>query len=234
VPYLNCPSCALMLYSASMYSTRDACPSCGRTLAGATAQRASRTRSLVRSGGGRFKVPGGPAAPAAARRVLAELAVPTQAPREELRLLVSELVTNSVKHAPAGPDASLDLRVGVSDGGVRVEVSDEGDGFQPSRVGPSQDLTSGWGLYLVNALADRWGAQDKPTRVWFELRWRRGHPEPRHPIPAGRPQLAAVRDALSRLADPAGMRDPPSQQRRRQGRFDESRTQAWLRQLKRD
>lgn len=235
MPYLNCPSCKLRLYSASGYSTLDACPGCGRTLAGATAQRASPSGSLVRSGGQRFRLTGGPAAPAAARRALRELAVPTQAPRDKLELLVSELVTNSVKYAPAGPDAWLDLHVAVSDRGVRVEVSDDGDGFQPARVGPNRDLTSGWGLYLVDALADRWGvARDKRTRAWFELCGWRGRPQLRDSSPAPRPQIAAARDALSRLTGPAGMRGSRSPQRWRQDRLDASRIQDWLRQLNRD
>jgi anti-sigma regulatory factor (Ser/Thr protein kinase) len=236
VPYLNCPSCGLTLYSAAAYSTKDVCPRCGRALSRAAAQRPSRPVSLVRAGEHRFRLSGGPAAPAAARQALGELAVPTQAPHGKLGLLVSELVTNSVKYAPAGPAASLDLHVGVSDGAMRVEVSDDGDGFQPGRLGPKRDLTSGWGLYLVDALADRWGvAQDKPTRVWFELRWRRGRTALRDSTPPPRPQVAAVRDALNRLAGPAGMRHSRSlQQRRQQGRLDQARIQDWLRRLRRD
>ena len=233
MPYVTCPNCGLRLHSSAGYSTIDACPSCGRTLAGTTARRSPR-ESLVRSGGHRFRFSGGAAAPAAARRSLVELAVTAHASREELGLLVSELVTNSVKYGPAGPDDSLDLFVGATAGGLRVEVSDDGDGFQPARVGPNRDLTSGWGLYLVDALADRWGvAQGKPTRVWFELRWKSGRPEPRDPTPACRAQLAAARSALSWLARPAGMRGPRSQQRQRQDRHDEALIQDWLRQRKR-
>jgi len=237
VPYLNCPNCGLTLYSAAAYSTTDVCPRCERALAGATAQRASRRGSLARSDRRRFRLSGGPAAPSAARHALFELAVPRQAPRERLRLLVSELVTNSVQHAPTGPDASLDMLVlvGASDGGIRVEVSDAGDGFHPARLGPDRDLTSGWGLYLVDALADRWGvARGKPTRVWFELRWPRGDSSPRHSTPARRPQVAAARAALSRLARPGRVRDSPPPQRRQQGRLDEARIQDWLRRLQRD
>jgi anti-sigma regulatory factor (Ser/Thr protein kinase) len=232
VPYLSCPACGLRLYSAAAYSTTDGCPGCGRMLAGATARR-SPCGSPVGSGAHTFRLTGGPAAPAAARRALVELAA--QARREELGLLVSELVTNSVKHAQVGPDGSIDLLVGVSDGGLRVEVSDDGHGFRPARVGPAGDLTCGWGLYLVDALADGWGvAPGKPTRVWFELRWGCDRVEPPDPIPARGPQLAAARDALNRLARPTGRRGPRPQQHGRQGRLDESRIQDWLRQLNRD
>jgi anti-sigma regulatory factor (Ser/Thr protein kinase) len=234
VPYLTCPACGLRLYSAAAYSTTDACPGCGRTLAGATTRPPS-YRSQVQPGTHRFRLTGGPAAPAAARRALVELAAPAQARREEVGLLVSELVTNSVKHGPAGRDGFIDLLLGVSDGGLRVEVSDDGQGFRPAPIGPAGDLTSGWGLYLVDALADGWGvARGNPTRVWFELRWERERTKPPDPTAARSPQLAAARDALNRLARPAGMRGPRSAHHARQGRLDESRIQDWLRQLNRD
>ena len=85
---------------------------------------------------------------------------------EDLRLLVSELVTNSVRHT--GSDR-IGLEVWSSDSVVRVLVSDYGAGFDVS--GPPQPReTSGWGLFMVNRLADRWGVEcDDVTRVWFEF-----------------------------------------------------------------
>lgn len=89
---------------------------------------------------------------------------------EDLRLLVSELVTNSVRHAGLGPSQTIELKVTLSDETVRVEVNDPGGGFEPSpRTAHSQD-DSGWGLYLVSRLSDRWGVtSDGVTRVWFEV-----------------------------------------------------------------
>ncbi|MBA3690079.1 MAG: ATP-binding protein [Actinobacteria bacterium] len=89
---------------------------------------------------------------------------------EDLRLLVSELVTNSVRHGGLGGSQTIHLRVKLSGDTVRVEVNDHGGGFEPSpRTAQSQD-ESGWGLYLVSRLADRWGVtSDGVTQVWFEL-----------------------------------------------------------------
>ena len=72
---------------------------------------------------------GGPQAVAAARHAIEELADREALPRvDDLRLLVSELVTNSVLHGGAGPDDRVELRVGRPDSGVRVEVRDHGSG----------------------------------------------------------------------------------------------------------
>lgn len=88
---------------------------------------------------------------------------------ETLRLLVTELVTNSVKHTGA---ETVELTVLVGSSSVRTEVTDAGPGFDPAKTGsPSSDHT-GWGLFLVERLAERWGV-DKDggaTKVWFELR----------------------------------------------------------------
>jgi anti-sigma regulatory factor (Ser/Thr protein kinase) len=85
---------------------------------------------------------------------------------EDLRLLVSELVTNSLRHTGS---TRIGLEVWSSDAVVRVLVSDYGAGFDVS--GPPQPReTSGWGLFMVNRLADRWGVEcDDVTRVWFEF-----------------------------------------------------------------
>jgi anti-sigma regulatory factor (Ser/Thr protein kinase) len=113
----------------------------------------------------------GPQAPAEARRSLDGLG-PHVDPRllARLRLLVSELVTNSVRHAGTGEDDPIYLRVDPSPGSVRVEVVDKGDGFDPPRQHPDPERASGWGLFLVDRIADRWGVRvDGNTRVWFEL-----------------------------------------------------------------
>jgi anti-sigma regulatory factor (Ser/Thr protein kinase) len=112
----------------------------------------------------------GPGAAAKARRGLARLRGDLDAPlMETLRLLVTELVTNSVKHTRA---STVELTVLVGNSSVRTEVTDAGPGFDPAKTGsPSNDHT-GWGLFLVERLAERWGV-DKDggaTKVWFELR----------------------------------------------------------------
>ena len=89
---------------------------------------------------------------------------------DDLRLLVSELVTNSVRHAAAQPDSCVGLDVTLGGGVLRVEASDAGGGFEPSPRAPGQAQDSGWGLYLVDRIADRWGvARSDGTTVWFEI-----------------------------------------------------------------
>ena len=86
---------------------------------------------------------------------------------DDVRLLVNELVTNSVKF---GGEGQIQLRVSGSGKSVRVEVHDEGPGFAPPARKPTMEDTSGRGLFLVDALADRWGVSlDGTTCVWFEI-----------------------------------------------------------------
>ncbi len=87
---------------------------------------------------------------------------------DDLRLVVSELVSNSIRHSTGDPDALIRLRVWMSAEAVRIEAADTGRGFDPM-VRPSQS-GSGWGLLLVGRLATRWGvaASDAGTTVWFE------------------------------------------------------------------
>ena len=117
-----------------------------------------------------LRLGGGPDAAATARGALARLRADIDPPlMETLRLLVTELVTNSVKHSQ---DDRLCLRVLVGPSSVWTEVTDEGPGFDPANTGAPRADRSGWGLFLVERLADRWGAthESGATKVWFELR----------------------------------------------------------------
>jgi anti-sigma regulatory factor (Ser/Thr protein kinase) len=113
----------------------------------------------------------GPRAPAEARRSLgARLERVDPEVMEKLRLLVSELVSNSVRHAGLDEEDLIRLSVWERADRVRVEVTDPGDGFKPPLPDPDPLNPSGWGLYLVDRLADRWGvATNGETRVWFEV-----------------------------------------------------------------
>ena len=53
---------------------------------------------------------------------------------------------------------------------VRVEVHDDGPGFEPPATPPPEDADAGWGLFLVEQLADAWGVGDGGKGVWFEIR----------------------------------------------------------------
>lgn len=88
----------------------------------------------------------------------------------ELRLLVTELLTNSVRHG-AGDQGWITLEVEIYANSVRAIVTDPGPGFEPAPTPqPHPDRPGGWGLCLVDRLADRWGVRVRnETTVWFEL-----------------------------------------------------------------
>jgi anti-sigma regulatory factor (Ser/Thr protein kinase) len=119
-----------------------------------------------------YELTGGPYAVTAARLALSELDEHLdESLAFDVRLLVSELVTNSVRHAQTGPEESIELKVTVEDTSVRVEVGDSGPGFEPPEQDPTADAArdSGWGLFFVTQLADRWGVESSEGRVWFEI-----------------------------------------------------------------
>jgi integral membrane sensor domain MASE1/anti-sigma regulatory factor (Ser/Thr protein kinase) len=113
----------------------------------------------------------GPGCPADARTALSPLmgALTTQV-YSDLRLLVSELVTNSVRHARLRPGDRIRLQVELSDRVLRVEVSDPGEGFGANIPEPAPREPGGWGLFLTEQLADRWGVDREGgwTMVWLE------------------------------------------------------------------
>jgi len=82
-------------------------------------------------------------------------------------LLVSELITNSVKYGRSDV-VRLEL-YGDAEGRLRVEVFDEGGGFVPTARDRPLNEVGGWGLHLVNELADRWGVATEASHVWFEI-----------------------------------------------------------------
>jgi anti-sigma regulatory factor (Ser/Thr protein kinase) len=86
-----------------------------------------------------------------------------------VRLLLTELVSNSVRHGDTSDWIQLDVDIYADT--IRVEVHDRGPGFHPRETPqPHSDRPGGWGLCLVDRLADRWGvALDDRTRVWFEI-----------------------------------------------------------------
>src|SRR5207248_4099883 len=123
------------------------------------------------------RLPASPLAAGAARRAVAGLA-PFLDPgvAENAELLVSELVTNSIRHAGLPAEASIEFTVRASPDALMVEVADAGHGFDEGaparpRVVAGSACASGWGLFLVDRIADRWGAVqvEGETRVWFEL-----------------------------------------------------------------
>jgi anti-sigma regulatory factor (Ser/Thr protein kinase) len=121
-----------------------------------------------------FQFPPADDAPAQARGAL-EVFDQILAPEilEDLQLIVTELITNSVKF---GPKRSITLSLQLAaDGFVQGEVIDQGDG-QRAKVEMAGEPSlegGGWGLHLVDRVATRWGVHEGSTHVWFELGPRR-------------------------------------------------------------
>jgi len=85
-----------------------------------------------------------------------------------LRLLVSELVSNAVVHSDASPASEIVLCARRLADAVRVEVTDRGRGFIPRPR--DADRHGGYGLFLVENEAERWGVERADgTCVWFEM-----------------------------------------------------------------
>ena len=116
-----------------------------------------------------------PAVPASVPRARAALAALSDAVvpdrLDDLRLIVSELVTNSVRHAGLDGGDAIDMRIELLADRIRVEIHDPGPGFEPPEAPTTMYQDSGWGLYLVSKIADRWGIDDaaEGKTVWLEL-----------------------------------------------------------------
>ena len=110
-----------------------------------------------------------PRAPGVARRAVEELAADVDAcVLRDAQLLVSEVVTNSVKHS--GSDDPIRLRAWARHSGLKVEISDGGFGFEAGPRTDAGDHEGGRGLLILETVADRWGvSRDARARVWFEL-----------------------------------------------------------------
>src|SRR3954471_24475899 len=108
-------------------------------------------------------------APLIARRALDDLGAELDgATLENARVLVTELVSNSVRHG-AGDTVRVIFDRRAPDR-LRCEVVDDGHGFLPvARVRHDPDEAGGWGLELVEQLARDWGVREGSTHVWFEL-----------------------------------------------------------------
>jgi anti-sigma regulatory factor (Ser/Thr protein kinase) len=117
-----------------------------------------------------MSVPASPAAGTTLRRAVRSLEDffdPGAA--HEVELLVTELATNGVKHAAAERSNRITLDARIEDDCLRVAVTDRGSGFTPGPRSPERSEPGGWGLMLVEGIADRWGVEREPTKVWFEL-----------------------------------------------------------------
>jgi two-component sensor histidine kinase len=179
VPYVNCPRCGLRTYTAGGLVWPEPCPGCG---------------TLLRSGAGRHELRSH--RPTVARRLASDAGAPAGARRaldplvgdigddalDRLQLLVTELVTNCLKHGSLPFDDEIAVDVYLNGGAVYAEVHDNGVGFTPRRPDLNPIRSSGWGLWLLDQLTTRWGIDNHAgTTAWFEM-----------PVAGADEQLASV------------------------------------------
>jgi anti-sigma regulatory factor (Ser/Thr protein kinase) len=88
----------------------------------------------------------------------------------DAKLLLTEVVSNAIRHAGRGIQAVI-IRIRRNHV-VRVEVLDPGPMFNPDPRPPGTGAGNGRGLYLVDAVATAWGVEpdEAGKKVWFELR----------------------------------------------------------------
>jgi serine phosphatase RsbU (regulator of sigma subunit)/anti-sigma regulatory factor (Ser/Thr protein kinase) len=120
-----------------------------------------------------FDLGGGPEAIGGARAALTSFVGDFVTPDRlyDLQLLVSEVVTNAVRHGGARKGEHVDFRIALTSDQVRLEVRDPGPGFHDVTPElPASDRGGGYGLYLVDLFADDWGVNgSEGTCVWFEV-----------------------------------------------------------------
>ncbi|MGZ4475495.1 MAG: ATP-binding protein [Nocardioides sp.] len=126
---------------------------------------------MALNGSERHELPAVPGAVAAARAIVDEVATSLSvALRDDAALLVSELMSNAVRHG----GAIATLTVSLAEGYLSVALHDDGAGrpVMPSgALDPS--VASGRGLRILDRIAAQWGVEDDRVgsgkTVWFRL-----------------------------------------------------------------
>lgn len=169
MPYYRCPACGSMSHSVAAYSTAGVCAVCSAELPDdAKLEALPETRFGISR-----RVRAGLAAPAEARRAVVVL--PLNEPlRDRLSLLVSELVTNSIRHAGLSAGDPIALEMASDNGQVWVAVHDRGPGFDPAAWngnGNGNGSGHGYGLAIIEELTEDWGVEVSADgcTVWCSL-----------------------------------------------------------------
>ena len=112
-----------------------------------------------------------PTAVGQARRWVTGVASGRLAPEQvaNLQLVMSEIVTNALRHG--APGERIDLACTPKEQFLCVQVSDDGPGLAPRPRAIAPEDHGGFGLFFVEQLTRRWGVtrENRRTRVWFEL-----------------------------------------------------------------
>ena len=108
-------------------------------------------------------LPGTAESPGAARRLARQLLGDADPSAETVMLLVSELVTNAIVHSQSGsPGGTVTVALCPGPAGVLVQVRDDGGATEPCLASATETAEHGYGLLLVDSLADSWGTLPSP------------------------------------------------------------------------
>lgn len=83
---------------------------------------------------------------------------------EDARVVVSELVANSVRHAKPLPDGNIVVSWALENGGVQLSVTDGGGSTRPRNVHAPSSALAGRGMSIVEVLAKRWWTECTTSR----------------------------------------------------------------------
>ena len=89
--------------------------------------------------------------------------------RRDLELVVTEVVTNAIRHGARG--GTIELAATQKPEFLCVQVTDDGPGLVPRPGAMATDENGGFGLFIIEQLTRRWGMtrENRRTRVWFEF-----------------------------------------------------------------
>jgi anti-sigma regulatory factor (Ser/Thr protein kinase) len=110
---------------------------------------------------------GGNDAPARVRRALMAFSDDFGEKTDDVRLIVTELVTNAVVHSGLDCESLFQFALWTSPDRISCALLYQGDPF----AAEPQPGNQRFGLHLVDTLSDDWGVErgDNKNRVWFEI-----------------------------------------------------------------
>ncbi len=92
--------------------------------------------------------------------------------REDAVLVLSELVTNAIKHAAPLPSGEIRVRWAIHDDCLHLEITDGGAVTRPHAGVPDISALGGRGLDIVRTVSDQWGVKEDHdcVTVWADVR----------------------------------------------------------------
>ncbi|MDQ1619047.1 MAG: hypothetical protein QOE19_1616 [Actinomycetota bacterium] len=91
--------------------------------------------------------------------------------REDAMLVLSELVSNAVKHAAPLPGGAVRVRWAIRADVLHIEITDGGSTTRPNAVVAAVSALGGRGLDIVRSVCRQWGVTeaDDSVTVWADV-----------------------------------------------------------------